>query len=70
MADHLDIFISSTSQDLTDYRARVERQILQMNLQPIGMENFNPAAAGAVQKCHDELQEAEMFIGIYAYRYG
>ncbi len=70
MPEHIDVFLSSTSRDLADYRAAVAKVIADMNLFTIGMENFQPTEDNPVQVCYDQVQDAELFVGIYAYRYG
>ncbi len=37
---------------------------------PIDMDNFVAADANALQVCYDRFREAEIFVGIYAHRYG
>lgn len=66
----LNIFVSSTSRDLERYRDEVRETILRMEHYPIGMEAFNPTQRNAVQLCYDQVQKADIFIGIYAHRYG
>lgn len=70
MANRIDVFISSTSRDLKKYRAKVKEAVLTLGLFPIAMEEFQPGKENALQKCYDELQQAEVFVGIYAHRYG
>src|SRR5215207_9009790 len=64
------IFVSSTSRDLHTYRERVRDIILRLGAFPIIMEAFNPTDVNALQLCYDKIQDADLFIGIYAYRYG
>jgi hypothetical protein len=66
----LRIFVSSTSDDLIDYRREVRDTILRLNHYPIIMENFNSSDKNAMQLCYDKVLEADIFIGIYAHRYG
>lgn len=70
MSERIDTFISSTSQDLKKYREQVSSVILKLGAYPIIMENFHATAKNALQLCYDNIQEAEIFIGIYAHRYG
>lgn len=70
MAERIDVFVSSTSRDLAAYRDAVLKVILRLGLYPITMEAFNPTHRNALQLCYDKVQEAEIFVGIYAYRYG
>src|SRR6476659_241401 len=70
MSERLDVFISSTSKDLTGYRQRVDDVVMKIGMHPIMMEDFNPSDGNAMQVCYDKVQESEVFIGIYAHRYG
>jgi hypothetical protein len=70
MPEHIDVFLSSTSRDLKKYRDRLRDVILNAGAFPIAMEEFDAGSANALQKCHDEVSRAEIFIGVYAHRYG
>lgn len=70
MAERIDVFVSSTSRDLIVYRDAVVKVILKSGMYPIDMATFNPTDRNALQLCYDKMQEAEIFIGIYAHRYG
>lgn len=70
MANRIDVFISSTSRDLQKYRAKVQEIIWRLGAFPIAMEVFDATERNALQLCYDELKKAEIFIGIYAHRYG
>lgn len=66
----LDVFISSTKRDLVPYRDAVAKVVLSLGMYPIDMATFNPTSRNALQLCYDKVQEAEIFVGIYANRYG
>lgn len=66
----LKVFISSTSTDLRLYREKVEKSLLASGFLPIMMENFPAMDADAIKACRDKVYEADIFIGIYAHRYG
>lgn len=66
----IDVFISSTSRDLKKYRDKVKDAVLNAGAFPIAMEEFDATERNALQKCYDEVCKAEIFIGIYAHRYG
>ncbi|MCD4685835.1 MAG: DUF4062 domain-containing protein [Anaerolineae bacterium] len=70
MAHHLDVFVSSTSIDLRPHRQAVREAILDLLLYPIMMENFLAERISAVNKCRRAVDDAEIFVGIYAKRYG
>jgi tetratricopeptide (TPR) repeat protein len=66
----IDVFISSTSIDLPEYRAAVRDAILTLGLYPSGMENWTVQDESSFELCKRKVDEAEIFVGIYAYRYG
>ncbi len=70
MSQPIDVFVSSTSDDLREYRAPLKDAILNLGLNPIMMENFPAEGANAVQRCQRGVEEAEIFVGLYAHRYG
>lgn len=64
------VFISSTSQDLKDYRQAAIDTCLKLGLHPIAMEHFPAMSVGATAGSKRKLDEAELYVGIYAHRYG
>lgn len=70
MSQRLSVFISSTSKDLETYREGVADTVVSLNMFPITMKGFHPTSDNPVQLSYDKVQEADIFVGIYAYRYG
>jgi tetratricopeptide (TPR) repeat protein len=70
MGSHFDVFISSTKTDLEDFRKIANEAISMANMFPVDMKNFQPEAGNALQVCYDAVHTAELFIGIYAHKYG
>jgi hypothetical protein len=68
--DRLKIFISSTYRDLGDYRKRIIDQILQMKQIPVAMEFFGSQPEDASSICFKEIDECDVFVGIYGFYYG
>lgn len=64
------VFISSTSIDLQEYREAVDRTLRQLGFATIKMEDFSAMGSGAVEACLAKVDEADIYIGIFAYRYG
>jgi hypothetical protein len=64
------VFMSSTSRDLRDHRAAVREALLDAGYHPVDMADFGARAEGASTACLDEVAEADLFLGIYAWRYG
>jgi hypothetical protein len=64
------VFISSTSIDLPEHRKKVIAACNQLGLIPDGMEHWPAADAEALELCLAKVDEADIFVGIYAHRYG
>jgi len=64
------VFISSTSQDLQEYRDAVNRAIRRLRMLPIDMVDFGSQPGGAVKVSVDEVRRADYFVGVIAHRYG
>jgi hypothetical protein len=64
------VFISSTYKDLIDYRAAAIRAVEGTNYQASKMEVFGARPDEPLDACLKEVEESELFVGIYALRYG
>jgi CheY-like chemotaxis protein len=64
------VFLSSTFEDLVDYRTQAALAIERLGQQGIRMEVFGARPLGATEVCSEEIEASDAFIGIYAYRYG
>jgi len=64
------IFVSSTSTDLVAHRDAVKKALTQAGFKPIGMEDFMARAERPLEVCLQEVAGCDLFIGIYAWRYG
>jgi Domain of unknown function (DUF4062) len=63
-------FISSTSVDLHEYRQAAIQVCNELGLVPIAMEFFEAMGKGAGAGSKQELDDADLYIGIFAHRYG
>ena len=54
MAESMKVFVSSTSKDLTDYRAAARKVILDQGWHPIMMEHFGALPDSTVDACLNE----------------
>lgn len=70
MAVKISVYISSTPRDLEDYRKSITQVVLRFGLYPIVMETFSATSKNPLQLCYDKVQEADIFVGLYAHRYG
>lgn len=64
------VFISSTQRDLKEYREAVDRAIRKLGMTPVAMEDFTAVDLNAIELCRKQVEESDIFVGIYAYRYG
>ncbi len=63
-------FLSSTYYDLIDYRRAAHDALEQLGLHVIWMEAFGARPEESTKACLDEVAECDLFVGIYAHRYG
>jgi len=66
----LKVFVSSTSKDLTDYRAAARNVILDQQWQPVMMEHFGARADSTVEACVNAVRECDLVLLIIAHRRG
>ena len=64
------VFISSTYQDLTEYRKKTAEAIERLGQRGVRMEVFGARPENATYVCRSEIGESDIFVGIYAHRYG
>ncbi len=64
------VFIGSTSKDLTDYRQAATEVCLKLGLFPIAMKFFAATGKGATDGSKAKLDGADVYVGIFAHRYG
>jgi tetratricopeptide (TPR) repeat protein len=64
------VFISSTYKDLIDYRTAAILAVEGTSYQASKMEVFGARPDEPLHACLKEVEESELFIGIYALRYG
>jgi hypothetical protein len=64
------VIISSTGLDLRDYREAAEEICKRLHLFPVAMEYFEAMGLGATEGSKRKIDEADVYVGIYAHRYG
>jgi hypothetical protein len=64
------VFISSTGLDLKDYREAARDICLGLQLYPDMMEYFEAMGLGATAGSKKKLEQADLYVGIFAHRYG
>ena len=66
----LKVFISSTSQDLEAYRRAASEECNRLGMLPLPMELFEAMAKGATAGSKRKLDDADLYVGVFANRYG
>jgi hypothetical protein len=69
-SDAIKVFVSSTSEDLTDHRAVARNVILEMNWQPVMMEYMGASPKGTVTACQELVDTCDLLVLIVARRQG
>ncbi len=64
------VFLSSTYVDLIEHRKAAHDALEQLGLHVIGMESFGARPEDSTTACLKEVEESNLFVGIYAHRYG
>ena len=66
----LRLFLSSTVEDLKPFRDAVLHVGQRLGFEVIAMEDFGPDPRAAVALCREKVESADLFVGLYAHRYG
>jgi hypothetical protein len=64
------VFVSSTYSDLIPYRDVVQKVIRQAGAVAVGMEDLGARDDPPLRECLAVVEESDVFVGIYAHRYG
>jgi hypothetical protein len=64
------VYISSTYQDLVEYRAAVDRTLRRMGHDVIGMEQYIAEGSKPVDRCKADVRIADVYVIIVAWRFG
>lgn len=64
------IYVSSTFLDLQEYRSQVEKVIRRMGHTDVAMEYYVAEDQRPVDRCLADVEECDLYIGIFAWRYG
>src|SRR5512144_1159261 len=64
------VYISSTYQDLIEYRAAVDRTLRRMGHDVIGMEQYVAEGSKPVDRCKADVRSVDAYVIIVAWRYG
>lgn len=64
------IYLSSTYEDLKEYRSVVLSELRKACYQVIAMEDYVAAGGRPVEECLADVQRSDIYVGIFAFRYG
>jgi hypothetical protein len=64
------IYLSSTYEDLKDYRRAVYEALRKAGHQVIAMEDYVATDQRPVNKCLKDVELADIYVGFFAFRYG
>jgi hypothetical protein len=64
------VYISGTPEDLRAHLAMVRDAVIRMGMLPLMNEDFGMIDADGVDAIEARIHQADIFIGVYAYRYG
>lgn len=64
------IYISSTFEDLKDFRDKVYNQLRKLRQDVISMEDYVAGDQRPLAKCLSDISDCEIYVGIIAWRYG
>src|SRR5450759_945813 len=70
MAKQGSVFISSTSEDLKDYRLAARDAVLAVGLRPVMMEYFAASGGGPLSECLALVSPCDVVVALVAQRYG
>jgi hypothetical protein len=66
----LTIYLSSTYEDLHEYRRVVFNALRKSGYNVIAMEDYVATDQRPVKKCLDDVAKADVYVGLFAFRYG
>ncbi|HSL05741.1 MAG TPA: DUF4062 domain-containing protein, partial [Nitrospiraceae bacterium] len=64
------IYLSSTFEDLKDYRRVVFDALRKSGHQVIAMEDYVASDQRPVDKCLKDVEKSDIYVGLFAFRYG
>lgn len=64
------VYLSSTFEDLVEYRERAVNALQKLDFHVVAMESYVATDARPVDKCLADVAEADLYVGLFAFRYG
>jgi hypothetical protein len=63
-------YLSSSFSDLGAYRTRASRALRNLQIEVVGMEDYAAADARPLDKCLADVAATDLYVGLFAFRYG
>src|SRR5436309_3121905 len=70
MATHGKIFLSSTYNDLQEYREAIAKALREMQYEVIGIHDEAPSDQPSLNKSLEDVAACDFYLGIFAWHYG
>ena len=64
------VFISSTYEDMKEYRSAAAEALINIQAIPMGMERFTAASQPPIDRCYEEIRQCQFCVSILGFRYG
>lgn len=64
------VFISSTYEDMKEYRSAASDALTNIQAIPMGMERFTVANQPPIDRCYEEIRQCQFCVSILGFRYG
>lgn len=64
------VFISSTYEDMKDYRNAAADAMTNIQVVPMGMERFTATTQPVIDRCYEEIRQCQFCVSILGFRYG
>lgn len=64
------VFISSTYEDMKEFRSAASDALTNIQAIPMGMERFTAANQPPINRCYEEIQKCQFCVSILGFRYG
>jgi hypothetical protein len=64
------VYVSSTYLDLREGRGEIRTALQRMAVEDVAMETYTAGEERPLQRCLDDVRSCDLYVGIFAWRYG
>lgn len=64
------VFISSTYEDMKEFRSAAGDALTNIQALPMGMERFTATSQPVIERCYEEIRQCQFCVSILGFRYG